>query len=304
MTGTLRYNELERVGRLGNQLHEIASTVGIARRHGLRPTFPTRWSYRPYFSLPDEMFSDEPGIHPCSLPDVRHLDARTQIYLQDISLWADVADEVRELFAPSDAARERLARMPLRTGQREVVLHVRRGDNWDYQELHGNGDFYPVASLLWWVDAVRGLRGGWRHGVWPEHVHVWVVSDDLGWCRAPLVPALDEINGSSWIASIGDQPVVWPSVLPNAGDPRLKEHEPGYWEQKSTDWADLLWMAQRSEAQFVISNSSFGWWGAWLSGSTDVSYQWPFYGPALSVENGGYCDATLMFPPEWTRLPL
>lgn len=274
MADVLAFPELERIGRLGNQLFEIAGTVGLARRHGMEPRFPSRWSYRPYFSVPDEYFADEPGLHPCSLPDVEHLDPRTRIYLQDPSLWADIADEVRAMFARSETAEHELSNLePLHD---HAVLHVRRGDNLVQQ------DFYPVASLAWWSDAAARIA---------PQLPLRIVSDDVAWCEQVLAPEVmySRIEGH----------VCWEG----SSRPRLKEHEPGYWGETPTDWRDLFRLAECS-GPFVISNSTFGWWGAWLSGAADVSYQWPFYGPRLDVANGGYCDASLMFPPTWRRLPL
>jgi hypothetical protein len=276
MTEFVIFPDLEKCGRLGNQLHQIAGTLGLARARGLRPLFPAEWSYRPYFSVPDEMFAPRDvlirtsSVHAASL--VPHLDPRTAIYLQDISLWSHVAEEVRELFVPSHLA----ATVALGNGNflpREFgALHVRRGDNLVQQ------DFYPVAPLEWWLAAADLLVDR----------PLALVSDDMDWLATDLWPALAARGHAI-------------NIVRN-GRPRLKEHEPGYWDGEPTDWIDLFRLTQCGA--FVISNSSFGWWGAWLSRSDEVYYQWPFYGPRLAVENGGYCDASLMMPPEWKRLPL
>lgn len=44
-------------GRLGNQLHQIAATYGIAADRGTQPLFRRDWAYRSYFSLPDSWFA-------------------------------------------------------------------------------------------------------------------------------------------------------------------------------------------------------------------------------------------------------
>ncbi len=278
MTEFVVFPELEKCGRLGNTLHQIASTVGLARKHGLRPLFPAEYSYRPYFSIPDEFFAPRnvlvqtSHVHAASL--VPHLDPRTAIYLQDLSLWADVADEVRAMFEPSDRAKEELIRGGDVRGS--LALHIRRGDNLVQQE------FYPVAPLEFWLAAVDQ---------YPPRQPIRLYSDDMEWCITVLAPALE---------AMGRHPVLGAGHL--VSKPRLKEHEQGYWSETATDWIDLLLLARNEH--YVIANSSFGWWGAWLSRSKDVHYQWPFYGPRLSVEHGGYADATLMMPPEWKRLPL
>ena len=98
----LTYPQLGRVGRLGNSMWELASTVGMARKLGMDPLFPPTWAYRPIFSVPDEMFGTEKG--PISSDLATELDPSERPYLQHRSLWADNEDEVLGLFQPSSLA--------------------------------------------------------------------------------------------------------------------------------------------------------------------------------------------------------
>ena len=96
----LTYRLLGRNGRLGNQLWQIASTIGIARARGEQAGFPF-WRYRPYFSVPDGYFPDlgPPG----STEDIGH------DWLQELGHFSDIEDEVRDYFAPSPLAWEPIA---------------------------------------------------------------------------------------------------------------------------------------------------------------------------------------------------
>ena len=49
--GMITYRQLGRNGQLGNQLWQIAGTIGIAYKAGDMAAFPF-WRYRSYFSVP------------------------------------------------------------------------------------------------------------------------------------------------------------------------------------------------------------------------------------------------------------
>jgi hypothetical protein len=251
----LTFRNLEKVGRLGNQLWQIASTIGLARRHGMEPRFPPGWSYRKWFSIPDEMFSHV------------HMDERTRIYMQDLSFIAEVEGEVRSYFRPSVDALEYLRKtQPLPSPM--VVVHVRRGDNVNQQ------DCYPLPSIEYYVQAVlRHLGYG-----------VVLFGDDFEWNRSVLAPILRMTGASVHVVK---------------GLPRPKEHETSYMTAPIFDWVDLFSMV--AGTAFCLSNSTLGWWSAWLSGSDDVCYPSPWYGPALDIRQQGYIDGSLMMPPEWQK---
>ncbi len=260
----LTYPALGWIGRLGNQMWQVASTVGLARSQGYEPAFPTDWPYRPWFSLPTEWYSDAPGTPATDL--VAHLCPTAQPYLQDLSLWAPVADEVRAAFAPSEQARDVLDTCVEFRALRHPILsvHVRRGDNAFDPNTPDKWRYHPLRPLRYYQQAIAELS--------PKAATVAVFGDDPTWNRA-------------WL----------PADLYGIGRPRPKEHEETYNTAPVWDWVDLYLMA---ECQLhVISNSTFAFWGAWLSGDPSPVYPWPWYGDALAE-----LDASLMFPTTWTRL--
>jgi hypothetical protein len=268
----LAFPQLERVGRLGNQLWQIASTLGLARRHGLEPRFPSSWSYRPYFSIPDEYFEpvEESTPQATSLGDLAHLDWRTRVYLQDLTFIEDVEEEIDRWFQPSERASEIMAeRIGLLTDDPTLVIHVRRGDNLVQEPC------YPIPSIEYYLDAVR------RH---PDH-DVVIFGDDYEWNRRVLSPLIQDTDWRVQVWTI-------------EGVPRPKEHEPNYMTAPILDWIDLFAMASFDTA-FCLSNSTMGWWAAWLSGSSDVCYPDPWYGPELDINQAGYIDGSLMMPKAW-----
>ena len=47
----ISFSQLGKYGRLGNQLFQVASTMGLAEKHGAQVTFPA-WEYEQYFETP------------------------------------------------------------------------------------------------------------------------------------------------------------------------------------------------------------------------------------------------------------
>lgn len=90
------YSLLGLNGQLGDQLWHIAGTIGLALENGKLPLFP-RWDYEECFSIPYHYFT------PFLPPNLFDLAPGS---LQDHRIWADLDDTIREVFRPSDFARE------------------------------------------------------------------------------------------------------------------------------------------------------------------------------------------------------
>lgn len=261
------FSELGRVGRLGNALFECAATIGLADSNEDVARFNEDWIHRPYFSVPDELFGDLAGGVPAQTL-VPHIDARAAVYLQDYALFEEVMPLIREYFAPSEIARSMLDEQKEFADLPHPVLsvHVRRGDNVYDPGVPDKHLYYPVPDQRYYMDAVDEMRG--RHS---DVASVAVFSDDIEWCEEHL--AADYYHH---------------------GLARPKEHEPDFLTAPVLDWIDLQLMARCEH--HVLSNSSFGVWGALLAGDEDAIISWPFFGPKLD-----YIDAALQLPKSWTR---
>lgn len=251
--------------RLGNALWIIASTIGVAERIGARVLIPD-WEYRPWFSIPDEMFGFDPSAR-LSEEFATHLhEIVARPYLQDFSLWASVSETIRRFFSPSPRAREVIDRREEELPPRpRISVHVRRGDLTDprVQEYH------PLRSLRYYINALTLVS---------RKRPVVVFSDDPEWCERVFVP----IMRSYW--SDHDYVVFF-------GQPR----PPGFFSDPR-DWIDLFLMARCDE--HVIANSTFSWWGAFLSGDPSPIYPSNWFGWRLNA----FIDARLMFPPGWIEV--
>jgi len=133
----LYYKQLGQHGRAGNQLFQVASTIGIARANGMDPLFPAKWKYRSQFNLPDEMFGDcpieatykEPHFHFVA-PDIdRRNNTEIVGYFQSERYWLNYNDEILQYLMP-------VLSVPGTVDA--VCIHHRRGDyvgNPNYQQL-------------------------------------------------------------------------------------------------------------------------------------------------------------------------
>jgi len=169
------YPALGRNGNLGNQLFQVASTIGIARRNGADAVFPP-WEnaslFAGTFAQSDRQLAGatkrlEKG-HDYHAVDI---DGPTELfgYLQSEKYFAGCADEIRALFAPNariaaqlDQAWRPVANLPT------CSLHVRRGD------YIGLDVLVDLSASGYYERAIAQL---------PQDTLFLVFSDDIAWCK-------------------------------------------------------------------------------------------------------------------------
>lgn len=280
----ITFDRLGKSGRLGNQLWQIASTAGIADTLDDRFFLPL-WDYRPYFKLPEFAFNPPDGnsiaeaggvIQAQETPLVNHIDPRARDYLQDLGLWGHIAPQIWSWFQPSPNALDWIRSAQCELPDRGPIMfydiprpilsvHIRRGDN--AQQPNNN---HPLRPWSYYEESIARLS--------PEVKSIVVFSDDPEWCRAKLKGHPVEDRLAFFV-----------------GTPRAKEHEAAYRSQPAFDWRDLQLMSMCD--RHIISNSTYSWWGAFLSHDPSPIYPWPFFGSELE-----YIDCGLMFPDSWTRI--
>lgn len=173
MTLPLTFKRLGKLGRLGNCLFQLASTVGAARKLdrpiALDPTFP----YRPFLSMPDDWFSDG-WMHAEDAP--RYFAGppnRWTPYGQRPENFAHAADEIRAAFAPSPRAQAVLDALPV-PGPDDVAVHVRRTD---YERFPDHLPMLPVGYY-------EACAGWIRPHTNDPQFHVY--GDDPEWIESAL----------------------------------------------------------------------------------------------------------------------
>jgi hypothetical protein len=165
---------LGELGRLGNQLFQIAATIGIARRNGCSFVFPL-WPYARHFEFP--IPQARPYRHfqrrtprTFAYEEVT-IDRATELFgfYQSERFFAHCADEVRHYFTPHHALSQLLDRgfvdLPATA---TCSVHVRRTDYIGepvWTELAA-GDYYERAMSQFDSDTT-----------------FVIFSDDIAWCK-------------------------------------------------------------------------------------------------------------------------
>lgn len=256
------YDYLEKNGRLGNQLWQIAATIGEAERGGGIARFRPDWEYRDIFSVPDEYF--EP------VPDGAEVIDGGTAYFQEFHYFANVEDKIREYFLPSWHAADIMggvwADFPAsKDDYTFVAMHVRRGDYLKHPK------HFPIMSSHYFSSAVDHVA---EH---TDHPLFIVFSDDPDWCRDNK-----DYLGIEGYANCIIEGVVRPVEVVDRVDP-------------PQDWVDMFMIASCTE--HIISNSTFSWWGAFLSGNRFPIYPSRWFNSAVP----GYERWELGMPDTWRK---
>lgn len=202
----ITYSKLGEMGRLGNQLFQIASGIGIAHRNSDNFVLVKKWEYQKHFKNPlpmaypsylSRVIEKEPYYTEYSLSKDTNWDLFG--YFQSWKYFDQCKSTIYYYF---DFDRE---------SYDGVAVHVRRGDYLNLQHVH------PVLPISYYISAMEQFNGE----------SFTIFSDDIDWCKS-------NINGSN-----------------------IKYHQTG------VDIEDLKIMSGFSK--FIIANSSFSWWAAYLS---------------------------------------
>jgi Glycosyl transferase family 11 len=259
----------------GNQLFEVAALLGYAERHGLQPlldlekvsvnayahtkTLTTDWYHDIVVdSLPVEHRVVKEAGHSTEYTPL-HADADAPAVLldgwfQSPKYFPAPAVLRRHIHPPQALVDEVRARWPVADDPRAVAMHIRRGD-------------YALIAKKMLLDTKedyyqRALAAmAERIGATPDApAPLAVFSDDIDWCRSFF----------------------------------MRFPQPCYtlvYVRDQRDVHELALMAQFKH--HILSNSTFGWWGAVLADSQDVYAPYPW--DALS-------DSKDVYMGHWTLL--
>lgn len=165
------------MGRLGNQMFQIASTIGIARDNGTDYVFPA-WEYSYYMnkSLPVGALNNTSDIHESGFhytPILLNEGNKNLVgYLQSERYFIKYKEEVMQYFKLKDEHRDYIRNKygPLLAHSNTCSVHVRRTDYLKLQQHH------PVLSLDYYKEAMNKF---------PDALFL-IFSDDIAWCKDNL----------------------------------------------------------------------------------------------------------------------
>ena len=129
------FSRLGRFGRLGNQLFQIASTLGIARRNAAQAIFPV-WRYAQLFTGPIPQSITSPGEFPVYREQsftYQPIELAGSVdlagFFQSERYFSSIAPEIRQALSPSESIRKQCqSQLPLLLDAGTCSIHVRRGD--------------------------------------------------------------------------------------------------------------------------------------------------------------------------------
>lgn len=233
----ITFSQVGNFGRLGNQLFQIAATLGAGRLNGEKAVFGP-WGYADRSVNPIDQSLNaaeirnvyaEPHFHYARIPHMRDMDLSG--YFQSEKYFEHCPDLIRSKFQFWSWVRK------VFVGKGKCAIHVRRGDYLNLKQYHTNLDMdYYNRSIKYMEEHVDGVK-------------FIVVSDDIPWCK-------DAFAGRGFEFSEGGDEV---------------------------DDMVLMEMCDHH----IIANSSFSWWGAWLSKNPDKLTIAPreWFGPANQKAN-------------------
>lgn len=255
------YDYLEKNGRLGNQLWQIAATICRAEANGGIARFRPDWEYRSYFNVPDEFFE------PYNVNDFEEVVDGETNYFQEYHYFEPIKDQIWKYFQARDNEIGEVAKKISNSPGcgdpgccnwfiSNIALHVRRGDYLKYPK------HFPKLTARYYQSAVESIVETQK---WGDHEHeLYVFSDDIEWCKdnAEFLGATNKRLSKVHFVDGVARPV---EVVERVGEPQ--------------DQWDLFAMAECDH--HILSNSTFAWWGAYLSVDHEPIYPDRWFGPGV-----------------------
>ena len=254
---TVAFNHLGKLGQLGNQMFQYASTKGIASKLGVPFMIPNhrelfddgignRYTILLYDAfkltganllgtLKTDNYVQEPQFN---FTDAFFKLDKTQNYslhgfFQTEKYFKHIEDQVREDFSFKDEIRKTCEDI-IKQFDNPISLHVRRGDF-----IH-NSSRHPVLHSNYYKKALE---------MFDDDRQVIIFTNDVEWCKKHELFSSDRFA----VAEGGDQ------------------------------FYDMCLMTMCSD--FITANSSFSWWGAWLANRGKVVCPSGWFGPDLKDNN-------------------
>lgn len=259
-------------GRLGNQLFQIAATIGAARRNNVSFLFPP-WNYSLWMAVPLPQISD-PISFECVYEEPEfsyvpiHIQMTTDIrgYFQSEKYFANCREEIRHYFTPGHRLTEEIDRLQDAyfygiPQEKTCSVSIRRGD------YVNNGYYFDLPGSDYYLNALEHFGN--------EYFFI-VFSDGIDWCR-------DFFSRSEF------HKFTFFFVTP------------------TLNIADLFFMSRCRN--HILANSTFCWWGAWLNPSPEKRVIAPqeWFGEVLTKRDrpyrqGGYHNTSDLIPDTWQTI--
>lgn len=233
----ITFTKLGKYGRLGNQLFQIASMIGLSKKHNHKLLLP-RWQYAKYFNwsieeghITTNHIINEPHFHYAeniTFPANGIFDFLG--YFQSEKYWLNAKEEVFKNLSFHEAYIKAISEKYANAlSKKTIAISIRRGD-------YVNNPNYELLPVEYYILALVENFPDWQSR------NIIIFSDDAPWCRAHF-GCFDNF--------------VFADNKFNNNDKRL------YFTENTSAIEQLCLMSLCDD--FIISNSTFAWWGAYLA---------------------------------------
>lgn len=208
------FRKLGQMGRLGNQMFQIAATIGTAKKHGAAFYFKS-WPYNKYLKnpVPTSRFVN---IRPWSVYEESYYTyaeippAPVSLsligFFQSEKYFKHCKQEIRKYFTLKKKWVKYINKKYPQLKEKTCAIHVRRGDYVDYP------DYHPPQPLSYYENAVKELFGKNF-----KYIHFVVCSDDIGWCKNNLkFPKMTFVEGENDIIDMYIMSMCGDNVISNS----------------------------------------------------------------------------------------
>lgn len=227
---TITFSQLGKMGRLGNCLFQIATTISTAMQNNTDYQFPN-WEYEPYFNLHNCFSSNikvsqtyrERAFHYDVIPAFKSIDLIG--YWQSSKYFDKYKDEIQNMLTP-------IYNFDMEPGL--CSIHIRRGDYINIQHCH------PLMTIDYYLRAMQ--ESGCKKFL--------ILSDDIDWAKKNFI-------GNQYEYSEGNSPAFDLALM-------AKKCESNIICNSSFSWWGA-WL-NRSEAKKVIA--PLNWFGPSLPHNT------------------------------------
>jgi hypothetical protein len=185
---------------------------------------------------------------------------------QNEKYFASIAPAIRREFTlrePLSPRAQELAAEIRASGDGSIGVNVRRGD---FVTVRRSIEQHGFVGLAYYEEGIKVVLGKLSRGVGSTALHVYVFSDEIDWCRKNLK-----------FSALPDLPVTYVG------------HE--YTGKKFGEYLYLMAACRH----FIIPNSTFAWWAAWLAENPGkivvVPKQWDRSGQGRTTVPEGWVKA-------------
>lgn len=243
----ITFTKFGKYGRLGNSLFQYAAMLGFSQKHGVELQLP-KWAYAKYFEgdfpeLTKVVKAESVNEKGFEYNDYSGLDWKQNLdftgYFQSEKYFLHCKELIRkQLTFKKDFAEKVRAQYANVFARPVIAISVRRGDYVD-------NPHYELLPVTYYFLALQKYFPNWR-----KAANLLFFSDDIQWCKVHF------------------------GCLENAYFAENKFDnldKTKYFSENESAIRQLCLMSQCQH--FIISNSTFAWWGAWLGekkGSTVV----------------------------------